>query len=121
MRLFQFVTVTNLFQSQRTALYRAHAEQLLESGHAYRCFCTSAELSAAAEFQVSKNLPPDYNRKCYHHVSKEQSDDRASKGEAHVIRLLSPDESPVFNDLVYGHVRKPSKMKKQYLSKGLYD
>src|SRR5262245_17072065 len=34
------------FQSQRTGLYREHAERLLARGHAYRCYCTPAELEA---------------------------------------------------------------------------
>jgi glutamyl/glutaminyl-tRNA synthetase len=31
-------------QSQRVGLYLKYAEQLLESGHAYRCFCTPQRL-----------------------------------------------------------------------------
>ena len=36
------------FQSQRTALYRRHAEQLLAAGKAYRCFCSEERLTAHA-------------------------------------------------------------------------
>jgi glutamyl-tRNA synthetase len=39
-------------------------------------------------------------------MPREESDDRASKGDSHVIRLLVPDKYPVFNDLVYGLVRQ---------------
>lgn len=28
-------------QSERNALYKQYAEKLLESGHVYRCFCSS--------------------------------------------------------------------------------
>ncbi|MFA6234489.1 MAG: glutamate--tRNA ligase family protein, partial [Bacteroidota bacterium] len=34
-------------QSERTALYRDHARQLLDEGKAYRCFCSSEELDAS--------------------------------------------------------------------------
>ena len=50
-------------------------------------------------------LPPEYDRKCAH-IPKEESDDRAASGEAHVVRLLVPDPLPAFNDLVYGLVKQ---------------
>jgi glutamyl/glutaminyl-tRNA synthetase len=31
---------------QRLALYRGWGERLIRSGHAYRCYCTRAELDA---------------------------------------------------------------------------
>src|SRR5512144_329528 len=34
------------FQSERLARYRGFAGALLQSGHAYRCFCTPEELAA---------------------------------------------------------------------------
>ncbi|PVH89661.1 hypothetical protein DL98DRAFT_507933 [Cadophora sp. DSE1049] len=92
-------------QSQRTALYREHAEKLLESGNAYRCFCTPDRLITLAQHRAQLGLPPDYDRACTH-VLKEESDDRASKGESHVVRLKVPDKYPVYNDLVYGLVRQ---------------
>ena len=33
-------------QSERTELYREHAQQLIGRGYAYRCFCTPERLSA---------------------------------------------------------------------------
>ena len=33
-------------QSERTELYREHAQLLIERGHAYRCFCTEERLAA---------------------------------------------------------------------------
>ncbi|KAK8189056.1 uncharacterized protein BKA78DRAFT_253786 [Phyllosticta capitalensis] len=92
-------------QSQRTSLYRQHADQLLESGHAYRCFCTPQRLAELAEHRAKLGLPTDYDRTCAN-VPKEQSDDRASQGEKHVVRLRVPDRYPPFFDLVYGSVGK---------------
>ena len=37
------------FQSQRADLYTRHAEILLESGHAYRCYCTPEEVEAGRQ------------------------------------------------------------------------
>lgn len=92
-------------QSERTELYKEHTEKLLESGNAYRCFCTSERLHTLAEHKNKLGLPPDYDRTCAH-IPKEESDDRASTGESHVVRLKVPDKYPVFDDLVYGIVRQ---------------
>lgn len=96
---------SNKLQSERTAIYREHAEKLLDNGTAYRCFCSPERLHALAEHRSKLGLPPDYDRTCAH-IPKEQSDDRAAKGDAHVVRLLVPDKYPVFEDLVYGLVRQ---------------
>lgn len=70
-------------------------------------------------------LPPDYDRTCAH-IPKEESDGRAAHGEAHVVRLLVPDEVPLFKDIIYGVVRQRkslSKTPKAFLGsvKGLHD
>ncbi|CAL3969232.1 unnamed protein product [Diplocarpon coronariae] len=92
-------------QSERTVIYREHTEKLLESGNAYRCFCTSERLYTLALHRAKLGLPPDYDRACTH-LSKMESDDRACKGESHVIRMKVPDKYPVLHDLVYGKVQQ---------------
>ncbi|KAF4633823.1 hypothetical protein G7Y89_g4291 [Cudoniella acicularis] len=96
-------------QSERTALYREAAEALLNYGHAYRCFCSPQRLHTLAEYRSRLGQPPDYDRTCAH-IHKDESDDRASKGEAHVIRLKVPETYPDYRDLIYGLVnqKKPS-------------
>jgi glutamyl-tRNA synthetase len=112
--------LSNLLQSQRTAIYRSHTEQLLESGKAYRCFCSPERLHTLAEHRQSNGQPPDYDRTCAH-APKEQSDDRAAKGEAHVVRLKVPDKYPVYNDLVYGLVRQRGENKFKLSGEGYED
>jgi glutamyl-tRNA synthetase len=51
-------------QSERTDLYREHAAQLLESGHAYRCFCTPERLQQVREEQAARKEAPGYDRFC---------------------------------------------------------
>ncbi|KAF2203251.1 glutamyl-tRNA synthetase [Delitschia confertaspora ATCC 74209] len=87
-------------QSERTALYREHANKLLDSGHAYRCFCSVQRLKELAEARHKLGLPTDYDRTCAN-IPKEESDDRAHKGESHVVRLRVPDVYPEYEDLVY--------------------
>lgn len=110
-----------LVQSERTALYLEHSQKLLQSRHAYRCFCSSEKLNKLARRRASLGLPSDYDRTC-EGIPPERSDERASAGEAFVIRLRVPLEPPEYVDLVYGLVGKPSHNKKaQNLGEGLYE
>lgn len=88
-------------QSERSAIYREHAQQLLESGHAYRCFCSTERLNALAEHRHKLGLATDYDRTCAS-IPKEESDDRAHRHDPHVVRLKVPDQYPTYKDLIYG-------------------
>ncbi|KAI4101649.1 MAG: hypothetical protein L6R37_004835 [Teloschistes peruensis] len=100
-------------QSQRTPLYQEHADKLLQSGHAYRCFCSSEKLRDLAQRRAILGLPSDYDRTCEGLPSPE-SDKRASAGEAFVVRLRMPPDPPEYVDLVYGTVGKPMQSKKAH-------
>ncbi|SLM38327.1 glutamyl-trna synthetase [Lasallia pustulata] len=88
-------------QSERTSLYHEHAHVLLRSGHAYRCFCSPDRLYALAKQRNTIGLPTDYDRTCAS-IPSDESEDRASRGEPHVIRLKAPEVYPGYTDLVYG-------------------
>lgn len=92
-------------QSERTALYQEHVQKLLENGHAYRCFCSAEKLESLARQRKELGLPTDYDRTCAS-MSKGQSDEKAAKGNEHVVRLMSPPHYPTFKDLVYGTIGK---------------
>ncbi len=90
-------------QSERTALYRQHADELLEGGGAYRCFCTPERL---AELRSGKRegLRAGYDGHC-RDIPADESRQRAVDGEPHVVRLRMPLEGKtVVNDLVRGEV-----------------
>ncbi|KAE8145370.1 Glutamyl-tRNA synthetase [Aspergillus avenaceus] len=98
-------------QSERTAIYRDHAHNLIDNGHAYRCFCSADRLDAFARHRSQAGLAPGYDRKCAD-LSAEESADKAAKGEAHVVRL-KVEGYPMFEDLVYGKTgqnRSPNKL-----------
>ncbi|KAF1983912.1 glutamyl-tRNA synthetase [Aulographum hederae CBS 113979] len=92
-------------QSERTHIYHKHAQDLLQTPHAYRCFCTSERLHNLASERSKLGLPTDYDRTCAG-IPKDQSDERAANGEAHVIRLKVPERTPIYTDIVYGKVGK---------------
>jgi glutamyl-tRNA synthetase len=86
------------FQSQRLHLYREHAERLLASGHAYRCYCSPQELEAKRELAMREGRKPIYDRTC-----RSRRDQPA--GVPFAIRFKMPtDGSTVVHDLVKGAV-----------------
>ena len=90
-------------QSERTAIYREHAAQLIASGGAYRCFCTPQRL-AELHRKPREGQRAGYDGHC-RALSAEESQRRADAGEAHVVRLAMPREGQtVVHDLVRGDV-----------------
>jgi len=90
-------------QSERTALYRQHADELIERGGAYRCFCTPERL-AELRSKPREGQRAGYDGHC-RSVPADESRRRAADGESHVVRLLMPLEGrTVVNDLVRGEV-----------------
>jgi len=52
------------YQTSRRALYLQYTNQLIESGHAYRCYCTPERLDAMRQAQQAQKLPPRYDHHC---------------------------------------------------------
>ncbi len=78
-------------QTERREIYAAHANQLIESGKAYYCFCTPERLETMRAEQTARKEPPRYDRHC-RSLPKEEAKRRAASGEAHVIRHALPLE-----------------------------
>ncbi|EED12871.1 glutamyl-tRNA synthetase [Talaromyces stipitatus ATCC 10500] len=100
-------------QSERTALYNKHANDLVHSGHAYRCFCSAERLDTLARQRNQAGLPLGYDRHCVD-ISTEEAEERAANGEAHVVRLKA-DEYPKFKDFVFGTTGQNQDGQKKYL------
>src|SRR5215468_10137727 len=75
-------------QSERGAFYRDHAGILLESGHAYRCFC-SADRLEKVRIQRKAEKKTGYDRYC-RDLDPAEGARRAAAGEAHTIRMKVP-------------------------------
>jgi glutamyl-tRNA synthetase len=78
-------------QSERTALYQRHANELVSRGQGYRCFCTPERLQAVREEQQAKGLPPGYDRRC-RALSAEEIEANLAAGMAHTVRFAMPRE-----------------------------
>jgi glutamyl-tRNA synthetase len=93
-----------IIQSERRAIYQEAAQSLLESGAAYRCFCTPERLEQMRAEQRARHEPERYDRRC-RAIPRHESDARAAAGERFVIRQAMPiDGTTSFHDLVMGTV-----------------
>ncbi len=90
-------------QSQRLDLYAREAERLLESGAAYRCWCTPEELEAVRRQQEADKEPPRYNGRCLNLTDADRAQFER-EGRSAAIRLKVPPEVIRFDDLVRGDV-----------------
>ena len=90
-------------QSERFALYAAEANRLLESGAAYRCYCTAEELEAVRRDQEAKHEAPRYNGRCRQLTEDERRAFEAD-GRRPAIRFGVRPERIAFHDLIRGSV-----------------
>lgn len=91
-------------QSERLELYHREAQRLLDSGHAYHCFCTPQTLSQMREEQQRKGEFVKYDRRC-RNLPPAEVQARLAQNEPHVVRLKMPDNRIFgFDDLIRGHV-----------------
>lgn len=91
-------------QSERLEIYKKYAEQLVNSGHAYYCFCSPERLDLVRKQLQAAHLPPAYDRLC-RDLSKEEVERRLAAGEKYVIRMKVPLTGEItFNDVIRGVV-----------------
>ncbi|HEX5418193.1 MAG TPA: glutamate--tRNA ligase, partial [Chloroflexota bacterium] len=92
------------FQSERLEIYRARAEELLQKGLAYRCFCSLERLAEVRAAQEARKEPPRYDQFC-RTISLDQSAKRAQNGEPYVIRMAVPNSGETtFHDILRGEI-----------------
>jgi len=90
-------------QSQRLDLYKTYAQQLIDQGDAYHCFCTKERLTQLRDQQRLAKLPTKYDRACLA-LNDEEKQARIDAGEDHVIRLKVPEGPITFTDEIRGAV-----------------
>ena len=90
-------------QSERLALYQDHLQILMDSGHAYPCFCTQERLDNLKQQQKAQGLNPKYDGHC-RELKATEVQQRQADGEAYVIRMRIPDdgEKILIDDLIRG-------------------
>lgn len=92
------------YQSERRELYSKYAQQLLDEGKAYYCFCTPADLEAEREKQRAAKQPFRYGRTC-RNLDPAEAKARAAAGEPYSVRIKIPTEGSItVHDLIHGDV-----------------
>jgi glutamyl-tRNA synthetase len=85
-------------QTQRFDRYKEVIEEMLTSGHAYRCYCTKEELEQLRADQMARGEKPRYDGRW-----RNRTDVR--EGVAPVVRFKNPLEGEVVvDDVVHGKV-----------------
>lgn len=92
-------------QMEKLDIYQKYAQELLDKGYAYECYCTQEELEEEREAQLARGIAaPKYQRRCLH-ASKEQIEAWKKEGRKPTIRIKLQDHHEIkFNDLVRGEV-----------------
>ena len=93
-------------QSERLERHRERAEVLLETGKAYRCFCTQEELEAQRAAAQAAGNAFRYPRTCLQRP-QEEVDSFLAEGRPFVVRLRMPDDHIQFQDIVRGAMDFP--------------
>ena len=92
------------FQADGIERHRRDALSLLERGHAYRCFCTPAELE---ERRIRAGTSADafrYDRYCLRELTADASARQAAEGKPFAIRFCVPEGTTAWDDVVYGRI-----------------
>lgn len=79
-------------QSERVeqGVYKQYADQLLEQGNAFRCFCTSERLDEMRNEQMAKGESAKYDGLCMG-LSDAEVEAKLAANEPHVVRMKVPD------------------------------
>jgi glutamyl-tRNA synthetase len=85
-------------QTERLAIYQAHAHRLLDEGKAYRCYCSPQELQERRAEALRRGESPRYDRRCRDLA-------QPPPGRTPAIRLKAPLEGQTrFVDLIHGEL-----------------
>ncbi len=91
------------FQSQRMEGYRERAAKLVDTGHAYPCFCTPEEIQEGRERMQREQSRAIYDRRC-RHIDPDERAKRLANGDRHTIRFAVPEGVTVIEDRIMGRL-----------------
>ena len=91
-------------QMERVAIYRKYADELLNKGAAYRCYCTGEELAERRKKALAERKSVGYDGRCFHLTEEEEKKFRGG-GSKYVLRFKVPDGGATrFSDIIRGEV-----------------
>ena len=91
-------------QSERMQIFKKYADELIEKGCAYRCFCTKERLAKVKELQKAAKELPKYDGHC-RNLTKQQIEQKLQQGLPYVVRQKMPllGQTKYFDE-VFGEV-----------------
>lgn len=90
-------------QSSRMDLYNQAKRKLLDKGRLYPCYETQEELEVKRKIQLSRGLPPIYDRAALK-LSKEQIETYKQSGRKPHYRFLIEDSEIKWHDMIKGTI-----------------
>ncbi len=98
------------FQTQFIEEHLAAARKLLESGHAYKCFCTIEELEHKRQEALRQKKDLKYDGTC-RNLTPEAVAEKKATGVPYTIRMKVPkgEGTVCFEDIVYGTIENKYK------------
>jgi len=98
-------TFAPYIQSERTDLYKKYAQELLDKGQAYYCFCSSERIEEVRkQREAAHSSETGYDRLC-RGIDPQEAAKRAASGEPCTVRLKIPlGETTCFHDHLLGDI-----------------
>jgi glutamyl-tRNA synthetase len=97
-----------VYQAANVERHRGDALKLLETGAAYRCFCTAAQLDERRKAAEAKKESFKYDRRC-DQLDPGDIERRVAAGEPHTIRFRVPPGTTEWDDIVHERIAFPNK------------
>jgi glutamyl-tRNA synthetase len=102
-------------QTDRREIYQAHAKILVNSRHAYPCFCAPDRLEKVRQEQMKRKENPRYDGTC-RNLDPEEAARRVASGENHIVRFKMPQEgSTTAHDHLRGDIVTENKQLNDYV------
>ncbi len=90
------------FQSDLFPLYKEYVQTMLDSGKAYKCYCSSEELENRRNLAMQEGRKPKYDGTCRDLAPQQE-------GQPFVVRFRAPQGGEVaFDDLIKGRIAFPA-------------
>ncbi len=97
-----------VFQSQRLEMYKSVINKLLESGKAYRCFCSKEQIAADRQAAEAKGGAYLYPGTCKNLTEKEVKQN-LDNGAEFAVRIKIAEGTTSFEDKIYGTIKIDNK------------
>lgn len=97
-----------VFQSKRTDLYKSAIKKLLETGKAYRCFCSKEKIAEERKQAEMSGGGYYYSGTC-RNLDQKIIEANIENGKPFSVRIAVPEGYTEFDDKIYGNIKVNNK------------